>query len=244
MNKVAICLSGAMSKLKFGRLSNLNELYCDVPYVNFNISFNSIKKHIIEANPNYEFDFFIHSWNPDLSNQLNNLYKPKSYLYEDNNLYKDLLLSKTANPNNFSNVSRSFSMQKSIELMEEYKKENNIKYDLVINYRADLFLIKNMLLDSYDKSLIYVNAYKESMGDFHFIMNEDNVSQFKYLFNSIDLGNEPLVHIWIKNYINNFMHKSLIEDNIHAGKDQEVLRKLYTGEENNSFPLKDLSNYE
>lgn len=244
MNKVAICLSGAMSKLKYGRLTDVNQLYCDNPYVNFKISFNSIKKHIINANPNYEFDFFIHSWNEDLADQLNELYKPKAYLYENNNLYSDMLLRKITNPSNFSNISKAFSMKKSIELMEDYKLNHNIKYDLIINYRADLFLSKDMLLDNYDRNLIYVNAYKDCMGDFHFIMNEENVNIFKYLFDSVDHGNEPLVHLWIKNYINNYMNKSIFEDDIHAGKDQEVLRKLYTSEENNSFSLKDLSNYE
>ena len=155
-----------------------------------------------------------------------------------------MLLRKITNPSNFSNISKAFSMKKSIELMEDYKLNHNIKYDLIINYRADLFLSKDMLLDNYDRNLIYVNAYKDCMGDFHFIMNEENVNIFKYLFDSVDHGNEPLVHLWIKNYINNYMNKSIFEDDIHAGKDQEVLRKLYTSEENNSFSLKDLSNYE
>jgi hypothetical protein len=117
-------------------------------------------------------------------------------------------------------------MQKSIQLMEN----NQSEYDLVMIYRPDILLLKDINFKNYDPQKIYVNAHADSQGDFHFIMNVFNAKEFKNLYNSLDQGNAHRVHFWIKNYVNNFMHQQLLEDGIIAGCDQEVLRKLSAGD--------------
>jgi hypothetical protein len=219
--KIAICLSGAMSKLG-NRFIAPDSLYNNSPYINFNICFNSTKKHIIEANANCKFDFFIHSWNLDLKNDLEKLYCPIKSSFEDNLIYKEEINKKIKSNEDYAGISKSLSMQKSIKLLEEY----NSNYDLIMIYRPDILLLKNIIFNKYDLNRIYVNTYANGQGDFHFIMNYENLKKFKYLYNSIEQGNLHKTHFWIKNYVNNFMCQDLVEDEIIAGQDQEVLRKV------------------
>lgn len=58
-------------------------------------------------------------------------------------------------------------------------------------------------------------------------MNNENSYNFKYLYDSIYLGNKHIVHYWIKNYVIHYLKKELIMDNIIPGVNQEVLRKIY-----------------
>jgi len=226
--KVAICLSGTMSKIGDSFLTQ-NSLYNSNPYINFNTCYGSIKKHIINVNSNCEFDFFIHSWNMDLEHQLNALYSPKKSLFENNELYNDEINSKIKIASDFAGISKSLSMKKSILLLEQYQQEISFQYDLIIIYRPDIVLLKDMNLQDYDCQKIYANSFANGNGDFHFIMNSDNLKLFKNLYDSLDKGNRQITHFWIKNYVNNFMGKEITEDNIIAGTDQEVIRKIYIG---------------
>ena len=114
------------------------------------------------------------------------------------------------------------------ELKEDYEKENNMKYDIVILYRYDVLLWKDMNLKQYTglDDTIYVNAHGGGNGDFHFIMNHDNSHNFKNLIYSIPMGNEYRMHYWIQNYILNYMKINLKMDDIKPGIHQEVLRKM------------------
>ena len=152
----------------------------------------------------------------------------EEYNFEDNRKYNDEI-SSLCTPNNFSGVSQALAIKKTIELKEEYEKEQNIKYDIVILYRYDVLLWKNMILNEYESIFdndIYVNAHSDCNGDFHFVMNNNNSYEFKYLYDSIKLGNACIMHYWIKNYVLNFMKKTIIMDKIVPGKNQEVIRKI------------------
>lgn len=242
MKKVGICLNGAVAKLS-GSFGKKRQLYTNSQYINVNICYNSIIKHIIEPNTNYSFDFFIHCWNEDLQQKLISIYNPKNFLFENNFIYENEIDNKTKKHTDFAGISKSLSMKKSILLLEEYSKNNEIFYDLVIIYRPDLILFKNIVLDNYDPNNIYVNNHGNGNGDFHFVMNYENVCLFKYLYNSLDIGNIYGVHYWIKNYVINFMKKDLFEDEIFAGKDQEVIRKILT-KENKTININKLLPYE
>lgn len=233
-SKIAICLRGAVSKIE-RHFYNQNELYLPGKYINFIAVYNSIQKHIIDANPDYIFDFFIHCWNQDLKKDLVHLYNPKQYFFEDNTKYNQEISSKINSPELFTGASTSLSIKKSIELFEDYSNKSNIKYNTVIIYRPDVILLKDIILSTYDRNNIYVNnvnklnkqaGMKAGHGDFHFIMNPELASLFKKLYDHISLGNPVKHHFWIQNYINNFMKKELMEDDIEAGFHQEVLRKI------------------
>ncbi len=219
--RVAICLHGAISKIG-KRFAAQGDLYNNNQYVNYTACYNSIIKHIVRANPNYKFDFFIHCWNTDLQSDIINLYNPKSSSFEDNNLFKDEINKKITNPLDFGGVSRALSIKKSIELLEQCS--TNIPYNIVIIYRPDVILFKNINLDNYDTTNIYCNGNEN--GDFHFIMGYNDALNFKNLYYSLQQGNHHRYHWWINNFITNFLHKNLIADDIMPGQYQEVLRKI------------------
>lgn len=222
--KVAICMRGAIGKIN-KNFEKMNELYSDDNFVDYEKCYRTIIKHIINANPNYSFDFFCHCWNPELEENILQLYNPKKYLFEDNRKYNDYINSFCEEDNEFTCVSQALSMKKSIELKENYENEKNINYDIVILYRYDILLWKDILLDTYkNNNSIYVNGATHS--DFHFIMNNNNSNNFKYLIDSIKNGNRCFTHYYIEKYITNYMNIELIADDIIPGHNQEVLRKI------------------
>ncbi len=239
--RVAICMRGAVSKISnipTGPFRKMNSLYVEGKYVNYQRCFNSIVNHILNTNPSYNFDFFCHCWNTDLQDNLNELYKPKKYLFEDNRKYNQEILSMCKKNDDFGQVSHALSMKKSIQLKDEYEEENKFKYDIVILYRYDVLLLKDMILDFYkiDNEKIYVNAHKKCNGDFHFVMKNLNSKFFKSLYDEIKNGKEPKIHGCIKQHIldNN---KKLVIDSIIPGKHQAVIRNLY-GDKFQRIPIK------
>lgn len=231
MKRVAVCLKGAVSKKgkNDDRFYNKGDLYKPGEYVEYQTVRNSIVKHIVECNPDFEFDFFAHGWNLDLQNDINQLYQPKKSLFEDNNNYINSISAIIQSPSDFGGVSGALSIKKSLELKELFEIEQNISYDIVIIYRYDVLLWKDMSLKNYKTdSFIYVNAWDGSCNaDFHFVMSNENSKKFKYLYDSVYLyNNHHQFHHWIKNYIVNILNLELSEDDIQVGLHQEHLRVI------------------
>ena len=233
--KVAICLRGAVSKL-FRNLTDLKQLYNNEGnYVNYTACYKSITRHIVEANAEeYEVDFFTHCWNEDLKDSIINLYQPKRHLFESNGPYIEEIKQKGVVDTEFSNASQALSMKQALILKEEYEAMQGVTYDIVILYRYDVLLWKDICLKTYDRldnGTIYVNGDQESgvggcNGDFHFIMSNTMSYKFKYLYNSLDHSNECLQHCWMKRYITEYLRTEILADDILPGKYQEVLRKM------------------
>ena len=230
-SRVAFVLKGGVSKIGGDFAINPESIYRESYYIDYHACARSIKKHIFENNyDKYTFDTFIHSWNPDLEHNIVPIYEPKLSSFEDNGRYRAEILSKITDHREFAGLSSALSMKMGIELVKTYEDLHKFKYDLVIIYRPDLMLWKNINLDLYidgiNKDKIFVNGHPDENGDFHFIMNSKNATIFKNLYDSIDLGNKAISHFWIKNYIINYMKKPLLKDEIIPGRHQEVARKL------------------
>jgi len=231
MNKkrVALCLKGAVArKHQRARFEYKNDIYAsNNEYINIEAVYNMINKHIIDCNNSeYSFDIFIHCWNTDLQEKLDKLYQPKLSMYENNNLYDDMINSKIVQSYDYGGISSSISMAKCIELKIQYEREHNFIYDIVIIYRPDILLWKNMSLKNYNLEYITVNDHPNCNGDFHFVMNSYNANLFKQLYDSIDLGNKHICHYWIKNFIVNIIKLPITTDDITPGKYQEVFKSL------------------
>jgi hypothetical protein len=229
MKRVALCMRGAISK-EGGDFSHMNDLYSKSPYVDYNACYNSIAKHIIEPNSNeYTFDIFCHCWNTDLQDSIIKLYRPLKYKFEDNTNYNDEISNLCINPRDFGGISSSLTIKKSIELKELYEKENGINYDVVILYRYDVLLWKNMTLNNCLDltNKIYVDGHEDSNGEFYFIMNSGMSNEFKNLYDSIKLDNNYKVHHRIKNYVINYMKKDIVMDDIIPRINLEAIRKIY-----------------
>lgn len=91
MNKVALIFRGGVSR-ESGRLLGSNSVSTGQgEYVNFEACAKSVKKNLISENPEYEFDVFFQSWNPDLKPQIEEIYQPVATLYENNLKFSDLI---------------------------------------------------------------------------------------------------------------------------------------------------------
>ena len=182
----------------------------------------------MKKNPDYLFDFFIQSWNSDLEYKYKELYNPVSVLYEDNNKYRDFiskLLSTTGGY--FNQVSQAIAIKNGCCLIEDYSSQKGMKYDVIVIYRPDILIWKDLLFKDYDLYKIYVNGHGGSNGDFHFIMSYKKMQQFKRIVDFISINNPPLTHCFIRKYVEENMHEQLYMDYILPGRDQEAVRKLY-----------------
>jgi hypothetical protein len=199
-------------------------------YINFRAVYASINQHIINVNPSYTFDFFLHGWNVDLKEQLVSLYHPKLHCFEENNIYHDEFIAKTKNLSGIAGPSQCLSIKKSIELKEAHEVQHG-RYDKVIIYRYDVLLWKDMLLSAYDDDSVYCNRllfgpFSSLGGDYHFVMSSEKASQFKHLYDWITSDNPFQAHYSIKKYMD---HLSIPfkEDDITIHINQEVLRFIH-----------------
>jgi hypothetical protein len=203
-----ICLRGCIDKIKSGHFETIESIYSGNKYINIYAVYNSIKKHIIDVNSKYNFDFIIHCWNPDMEKKMCELYKPKASLFESQIYYKNVVKC--------SMDGQKLGITKTLKLMENYCNTNNITYDKVIVYRPDVLLFKDLNLDLYKNDNLYCNSNEYQ--DFHFIMNYQNALRFKNISQYNDLN--------FYQYVKQVLKKQLIGDDIKCGIHQEVLRKL------------------
>lgn len=231
--RTAILLNGAVSKVT-GKFDNPGQVYRDGDYINYKAIFNSINTHIIKPNDGI-FDFYIHCWNFDLESKLVDIYKPKKYLFEDNNLYKQEILSKlrkcNATDNKFALCSRSLSIKKVVDLLS-----NDSSYDYVILYRPDIMLWTDIILNKYNPNILTVNSRNvmtNYSGDFHYISNIENIKKFSLRY---DLDTPPSgwsvyshenTSRWMK-FIRDTMQVDIDMDDIEAGIDQAPIRYINT----------------
>lgn len=244
--KVAVLFRGGMSK-KIGRLMMPEDIYLESEYINYKCAYNSFKKHIIDANSSHTFDIFIHTWHPDLENDLMNLYKPIEIKTENNSKYKSRILYSLVSSNShvscFSIVSQALSQKLVCKMAEKYCVKNNFEYDIIILYRLDLLLIKNMILENYDLNSITCNNWADCWGDFHFVMNYENMLKFAKMYDEFCPTLQPIVHQCSKNYVKNYLNIPYLQDDINAGRDQEVVRKAINLLENDNVNLNLLQSY-
>lgn len=224
--RVALCMRGAVSK-ESGAFFTSDQLYAHSNFVDYVACYRSIQRHILQANPNCTFDIFCQSWNPELEKELTDLYHPVKALFEDNRLYNEEISAKCKNAHDFGGISQALAFEKSIQLEKDYAQEKNVSYDLIILYRYDILLWKDIRLENYvDPDAVYVNAHPGGNGDFHFIMTQEMAYLFMNLYHSLDYGHRYAMHQWIQEYVIHFMKKKMIMDEIVPGLYQECIRKI------------------
>ena len=206
MKSVAFILRGAIA------MSNNK-------YVCYPAAQKSIQKHIFDCNLGYKFDVFLQSWNIDLKQELLDLYNPIAYRFDKNKKYANQIHKK----NGFYNQrSMALSFKFGIDLLENQENE----YDIVILYRPDMLLWKDIVLDNYTnlEDTIYCNEHKSTCkGDFYFIMNYNNALRFKGLFFCDYLAHQ---HSWIKSFVKYDLNLNIQSDGIKQHKHIEVIRRL------------------
>tara|TARA_B100000131_G_scaffold249469_1_gene242760 strand:+ start:3930 stop:4655 length:726 start_codon:yes stop_codon:yes gene_type:complete len=122
--KIALCLHGL-----FDSSQDMSSKGSD--------GFNHIKKNILDNN---NVDVFIHSWEVDKKDEINNLYKPVKSLYETQIDFEPIVIERNLNsltrmPRLPKNVlSHLYSVSQAVSLVYE----SSIEYDIVIKARFDL----------------------------------------------------------------------------------------------------------
>ena len=149
----------------------------------FDHAFKYFEKYVLEPNKKsgYEIDIFIHTWNERDHSTINYrnpngekpsdaaltkadqekvlaLYKPKSILFENQIECEDkIIIEKIANVKRSIKgcINNSYTIFKVNELRQKYEKENNIKYDWVIQTRPDILFKSpfdiDLLLEPYQR---------------------------------------------------------------------------------------------
>ena len=116
-----------------------------------NLSYIHAKKFIIDSNPEYDFDIFIHSWSVDVENEIVKKFKPKKYIVEKLIAHKIMHRdgTKYLDDNKNNNLSRLLGAFKVTNLLNEYSKENNINYKQVILTRFDMAWMRRVPIKEY-----------------------------------------------------------------------------------------------
>lgn len=208
----------------------------------------SLRRNLQECNPDWNFDFFLFSWDLDLEPEFKRLYDLKKYQFEANSKYRSAIwylvmrnfinalvfdiaafLRKVGNvkaalAQDFSGVSQSISIAKAVALVEGELSSGNSDYDLVVLVRPDVILLEEVDLDNYDPMATTCNAYKDRQGDFRWVLGAQFLVHFRNLPDHFRQRGVHQPHSWIRDY---FDSKRLPYkmDLIRAGIGEEVLRK-------------------
>tara|TARA_A100001011_G_scaffold400690_1_gene517633 strand:+ start:3113 stop:4324 length:1212 start_codon:yes stop_codon:yes gene_type:complete len=152
--KVAVCIYGNVGDIKRSRDTSCEESLADL---SAKISYAHFKKHVIDANPDIDFDIFIHCWNKNLEEEIVSMYKPTLYLFENNKKFYEYKEYEYKEVIKKDREQYLLSRQKSIDLCFNYDKDNS--YDFIISTRFDIAYKKNLDLSFLKKGHLYIPLY-------------------------------------------------------------------------------------
>ena len=184
--KIALCVANLASKGKQGPDA-------------YKLGFNYINESLLNK---YDIDIFLHSYEPELKDELLNMYNPVDYLFEEipdfiekyqelNEIYTSGW--QTGPAHSYQNVfSMMYSRYMVGQLKSKHEKKNNFIYDWVIVIRYDIFsrlhlepiyfnpnLNSNMFYSSFHKQL------NIGPNDQWFYSNSKNMDMLFSLFNEL-----------------------------------------------------------
>jgi len=149
--KIALCLHGL-----FDSATDSTSLGLD--------GYNYIKKHILDKG---DVDVFLHSWQPELTNLISDLYNPKLSLYEQQKDFTPLInerglngLQNASRPP-FSVLSHFYSIQQAFDLLDN----SGEKYDIVIKSRFDLGRINRTSVQGHPTPAQFINFQTDIQND-------------------------------------------------------------------------------
>lgn len=189
--KIAVCFYGLHPNKCFKGFEKKPDI-CDLFW----------KKNVFNDN----VDIFLHSFDTDNKELLLKEYNPTAFLFENQQEFP----SNVKIPNHYKHhndvMLKSYNMdlgqiiycmtygcKKSVELMEEYEKQHNFTYDLVLLTRIDLLWLKKLDFSLLDKNKFYVpkwgknnwitkhKNYNEVLGTWY-LSNSNNIKKFSKFY--------------------------------------------------------------
>ena len=202
--KVALCLHGYFNSKTDG--SSLGE-----------DGFEHLKKNVLSR---ADVDVYIHSWEPELCEMINGLYKPKSFLYQPqidfSRMVKhrglDVSLPEACPPMRRTPetiLSHFYSIQKSFELCYQ----SDIEYDIVIKARFDTGRINrdpnttpvqcisfDPTLDMSTMKMADWGMFDQGPADMWFYSSHENMRHFTEIFDllSREFFIDSQFHQWVQ----------------------------------------------
>lgn len=172
------------------------------------LSYQHIINDIVKANPDYQFDIFIHSWNHKIKNEIIEKFNPKKATIEKLITDHGVFLNEDCT----QNLSRLLGTVKVINLVNEYIKElgedKNNYYQQVILTRFDIAINVDFKLDKYiNDNIKIVDGFHK--GNWHpepKIYNDKLIEDLnrKYIGNKVKVDfNKKEVRIIEKMFISN-----------------------------------------
>lgn len=175
----------------------------------------NIIKYIIEPNPDYEFDFFLFFYQENIintskkfsemhkfkqpvdKNKVIEKYKPVGYnsisIFELQKKFietklENLFIERDRNKKETiynTILGQMYMCENSMNLVEQYSNYNNIKYDLVIRYRFDMFTNTPLIFDNYNLNTINAIYQRGSAIDWLFFSTYENMREFMKVFTNL-----------------------------------------------------------
>ena len=188
--KIAICLHGLVGNI-IGKSGDSN-LGSDVV---LKIAHQHWDRYFIEP---YSPDIFIHSWNQDLESDLNNLFKPKKIIVEEQKKFEIPEWIPGSFQRKQNHYSKWYSNLKSVDLMSKYENENHFQYDFAMIARFDIAWRKRIFFEKMNNKNFYVGGWKRNPGvklkDFWFISRPKNIRKFSNIYNKIEMLCSPEIN--------------------------------------------------
>jgi len=235
MKKVAVLLSGHIRSYNV-----LSEVI------------DSLKINLLEQNKNYEFKFFIHTWDKldwhrENSNIHSNTTTDKNKIFDIVNV-ENLLIDKIENPIIINNSDRIYGQYFSVYKCNELKKkfeEENFKFDISIRTRLDLKICQPINLSELNYSQYHITNDKFGFADWFCISSSKLIDYYSnvvlHLENLVDqinnvngfissIGPDPhtILQMHLKNHGHELSRFDLDDLNIHNSLyDKSTIVKKY-----------------
>jgi len=143
---IALCLYGFIGS-PFCKNIERKDNEKNINLLMLELSYLHLKKYIIDVNPQFNFDIFLHCWNTNIKKELIEIFKPKKYIIiEPINMDSIVKVNHNKIKNNFS---RMLNNKMVVNLVDDYVKEKNIKYKQVILSRYDIAYLNNFNISKY-----------------------------------------------------------------------------------------------
>tara|TARA_Y100000741_G_C18257599_1_gene559547 strand:- start:1512 stop:2195 length:684 start_codon:yes stop_codon:yes gene_type:complete len=179
MKTVGICLSGSLRSLEY--------------------TLQNIYNKLIENNKNkYKIVIFLYIPNDVHANKVNLFNKLNIEIYYE---IKDDIELKLLNVNwkNFvlkikngkcaiqGYLQQLYGIEKSFELLKNYEKENNMKFDIICRSRTDILYMNDINIDSYDMNKITIPNFHDYYGinDRFAIGNRENMKIYMEMYSNL-----------------------------------------------------------
>jgi hypothetical protein len=202
--KIAYTINGLIGGLS-GKNCQLRDQ--DIAPLIINYTSNTVKNFIEKHN---DVDFYIFSWQPELKEYFNSIYRPKQSVYINQLEFK----IPSCIPND-ERTQAHYSRWYGVKRLSEMIYNSAIPYDLVINCRMDTCWNRDIHFTDFDTNKIHV-AYHPTMLNFlpfnknavdicdHiFISNTENFHKFASLFDNLDDYVHPSKHKCSYSHISN-----------------------------------------